>query len=164
MARICKQELYRLRNEIRIDRLIADLLSMPSKTIDGRFRFCCPLCNAYDTAVKPETNLARCFSCKKNFNTIDLTMLIKKLDFVDSVSFLRQCLSAGRDPALQCRVTRSSQKAPVDIGEVLSSVIPQLKPNESIDADKTLSERLLSLEKKVEQLTRRLNQISDLLK
>jgi len=137
---------------------------MPSKTIDGRFRFCCPLCKAYDTAVKPETNLARCFSCGKNFNTIDLTMLIRKLDFIDSVSLLRQCLPTDRDPAPQCRAARSSQKAPVDIGKVLSSVIPQLKPNESIDADKTLLERLLSLEKKVEQLTIRLNQISDLLK
>ena len=164
MTRVSKQELYRLRNEIRIDRLITDLLSIPSKTIDGRFRFCCPLCKAYDTAIKTETNLARCFSCKKNFNTIDLTMLIRKLDFVDSVGFLRQCLLAGRDPSPQCRATHSSQKAPVDIGEVLSSVIPQLKVNESTDANQTLSERLLSLEKKVEQLTCRLNQISDLLK
>lgn len=164
MTRICKQELYRLRNEIRIDRLIADFLLIPSKTIDGRFRFCCPLCKAYDTAVKPETNLARCFSCKKNFNTIDLTMLIRKLDFVDSVSFLRQCLAVDRAPVPQCHTTRSSQKTPVDIGEVLSSVIPKLRPNESIDADQTLSERLLSLEKKVEHLTRRLNQISDLLR
>ena len=163
MSRISKQELYRLRNKIRIDRLITDVLSIPSQTIDSRFRFCCPICKEYNTAVKLETNLARCFSCKKNFNPIDLTMLIKNMDFVAAVSFLRQSLEDDRNPTPQSQAKRSLQKAPTHISNVLSSVIPGLRPNESLDAVQTFSERLLSLEKKVEQLTHRLNQISSFL-
>ena len=56
---------------------------------EGCFRFLCPLCNGYDTAVNPKTNLARCFRCEKNFNTIDLVMLVRQADFVHSVKFLQ---------------------------------------------------------------------------
>jgi DNA primase len=38
------------------------------------------------------TNLARCFSCQKNFNAIDLVMVVKNMGFVDSVSFLKDVL------------------------------------------------------------------------
>ena len=68
--RFSSQELYELRNHIPVDALIREL-GIPSKIRDGYFRFLCPLCNEFQTAVKPETNLARCFRCEKNFNTID---------------------------------------------------------------------------------------------
>jgi len=164
MERISKQELYRLRNKIIIERLIADVLAIPSKTIKGRFRFCCPLCNGYNTGVKPETNLSRCFTCGKNFNTIDLTMRVKKLDFISSVSFLKQCLEVNQTPRSHGNPKCPSQHKPAHIGEVLSSIIPKLKSDKSTNADQVLFDRLLSLEKKVDHLTCRLNQISRLLK
>ena len=47
--------------------LIRDHLQIPFKIRDGYFRFLCPLCNEFQTAVNPATNLARCFRCEKNF-------------------------------------------------------------------------------------------------
>ena len=78
-----------MRNQINIQRLIEKSLDIPSRVIKGCFRFLCPLCNGFDTAVNPKTNLARCFSCEKNFNTIDLVMVVRQMNFVDSVRFLQ---------------------------------------------------------------------------
>jgi len=81
-----------MRNSIPINAVIKDLLLMESKNIDGYFRFLCPVCNEFHTATKMSTNLARCFSCRKNFNAIDLVMVVKNIGFVDSVSFLKDVL------------------------------------------------------------------------
>ncbi|MCP4110401.1 MAG: hypothetical protein GY749_33595 [Desulfobacteraceae bacterium] len=80
--------LRRLRNDIPITVLIADLLELPSKTSEGYFRFLCPVCSEFDTATNPKTNLARCFRCEKNFNTIDMTMVVKRLNFLETVGYL----------------------------------------------------------------------------
>lgn len=88
--RFSKQELFSLRNHIKINNLISDILVMPSKFNDGNLRFCCPLCSEFVTATSSKTNLGRCFRCNKNFNTIDLVMLDKKMNFVDAVKFLQQ--------------------------------------------------------------------------
>ena len=81
--------LYALRNQISVQVLIEKTLHIPCRVTRGCFRFLCPLCNGFDTAVNPKTNLARCFHCEKNFNTIDLVMLIRQADFVHSVKFLQ---------------------------------------------------------------------------
>ncbi len=83
-----KETLRRLRNNIPIAILIADILELPHKTTDGYFRFLCPLCGEFDTATNPKTNLARCFTCQKNFNPIDLTMTVKRQNFREAVKFL----------------------------------------------------------------------------
>jgi hypothetical protein len=90
--RFSSEELFELRNSIPINAVIKDLLFMESKIIDGYFRFLCPVCNEFQTATKMSTNLARCFSCRKNFNAIDLVMVVKNIGFVDSVSFLKDVL------------------------------------------------------------------------
>lgn len=82
-------QLYTLRNDINVQVLIEETLGIPSRMAQGCFRFLCPLCNGFDTAVNPKTNLARCFSCEKNFNTIDLVMVVRQVNFVDSVRFLQ---------------------------------------------------------------------------
>ena len=87
-AHYTKESLRKLRNNIPIAILIADILELPHKTADGYFRFLCPLCGGFDTATNPKTNLARCFTCKKNFNPIDLTMTVKRQNFRDAVKFL----------------------------------------------------------------------------
>ena len=86
--RFSKQCLWRLRNLIPIAMLIADILELPHKIQDGYFRFRCPLCKNFDTATNPITNLARCFVCQRNFNTIDLIMLEKRLNFKQAVQYL----------------------------------------------------------------------------
>jgi len=104
----------------------------------------CPLCNGFDTAVNPRTNLARCFACEKNFNTIDLVMLVRQADFVQSTKFLQsihqkehvsqdraaQMTISGSNPQDRSRVklTTQSEKSnsgPYRIGKILDSVLPQ---------------------------------------
>ena len=87
--RYAKQTLTRLRNDIPIAILIADILLLPSKTAEGYFRFLCPLCAGFDTATNPTSNLARCFTCKQNFNPIDITMIVKRHNFREAVKFLQ---------------------------------------------------------------------------
>lgn len=92
-TRFSAQQLFELRNNIPVDMLIRDQLQVPSKIRDGVFRFLCPKCNEFQTAVNPATNLARCFRCEKNFNTIDLVMEIKRYGFKDSVLFLKNLIA-----------------------------------------------------------------------
>ena len=89
--RFSAQQLFTLRNHIPIDILIEKILMVPSKFSEGFFRFLCPLCTEFNTATNPDTNLARCFRCNKNFNTIDMVMIIRKTNFLEGVKFLKEC-------------------------------------------------------------------------
>jgi len=89
------QELFMLRNHIPIDTLIEKHLKLPAKFSEGFFRFLCPLCNEFQTATNAKTNLARCFCCERNFNTIDMVMIYKGLRFVDGVKYLKTILNNG---------------------------------------------------------------------
>jgi hypothetical protein len=90
--RFSPQELFELRNAIPVTQLIRYDLSIPSKVSEGIFRFLCPVCNEFQTATQSTTNLARCFRCERNFNTIDLVMAVKGWGFVDSALFLQRLL------------------------------------------------------------------------
>jgi hypothetical protein len=90
-----RQLLYRIRNEIRLAELLPQL-QWPHKTRDGRLCLLCPRCDEFLTVVNPRTNLARCFRCEVNFNTIDLTMSIKECDFVDAVHHLQSLLPPSK--------------------------------------------------------------------
>ena len=83
-----KKMLRRLRNEIPIATLIADVLDVPSKISEGYFRFLCPKCSEFVTGTNPKTNLARCFRCETNYNPIDMVMIIKHFNFKEAVEFL----------------------------------------------------------------------------
>ena len=83
-----KAKLRRLRNDIPIASVIGDFLDVPSKISEGYFRFLCPKCNEFNTAVNPTTNLGRCFSCQTNYNCIDIVMIVKKYNFKEAVVFL----------------------------------------------------------------------------
>lgn len=137
------QQLYTLRNDIAVQMLIEKALCIPCRVTEGCFRFLCPLCNGFDTAVNPKTNLARCFRCEKNFNTIDLVMLIRQANFVQSVKFLQSIYQ--KDPVCQDRgdlgtISESnpqsgsrmklktpsgkSDSGPCHIGNIIGSVLP----------------------------------------
>lgn len=83
-----KEKLRKLRNDIPIAPLIADVLDIPSKISEGYFRFLCPKCKKFSTATNPETNLGRCFRCEINFNPIDIVMNDKHYNFKEAVEFL----------------------------------------------------------------------------
>ncbi len=89
MKRFRDEELWKLRSELSIRRVIEELLRIPSKEIEGIFRFMCPKCREFRTAINSKVNLSRCFRCECNFNTIDLTMLDHSLSFVEAVRLLQ---------------------------------------------------------------------------
>lgn len=86
--KLSKDELFRLRNYLPINEIIT-FLDLPSKVRDGFLRFLCPLCSEFLTAYNPRTNLARCFRCEKNFNPIDLVMVVKGCNFLEAVELLQ---------------------------------------------------------------------------
>lgn len=108
--RFSDQQLFFIRNHIPIRYVIESLLGIQSETIQGVFRFCCPLCAGYHTGIRSQKNLARCFDCGKNFNTIDIFMLVRRTDFVNSVTYLmehKNYLSTdGRKEASQGQITQ----------------------------------------------------------
>jgi len=137
-------QLYALRNQINVQMLIEKTLRIPSRATQGCFRFLCPLCNAFDTAVNPKTNLARCFRCEKNFNTIDIVMLNRQADFVGSVRFLQSILQKDElchDRGAPVTISASNHKGgcrmklktplaksdsrPSPIEKILDSILPQ---------------------------------------
>jgi hypothetical protein len=89
MPRLSSQTLYALRNHINIDHLITQL-QIPTQQLNGMMRFQCPLCAHFHTATHPNTNLARCFDCRKNFNTIELVMAVHHTPFLEAVAWLQQ--------------------------------------------------------------------------
>jgi DNA primase len=114
--RFTGNELFRLRNLIPIDGLIEENLNVPSKIREGRFRFLCPICGEFDTATNPRTNLARCFRCERNFNAIDLVMIVKGANFVDAVEYLKilEPSSSGSPelPGAACDGRSTTRRAP----------------------------------------------------
>jgi len=88
--RYSKKLLHELRNDIDVAHLIRDVLVLPAKLQDGVFRFRCPTCDSFDCNTNPRTNLARCFHCRKNFNPIDLVIIVQRCSFTDAVQFLLQ--------------------------------------------------------------------------
>lgn len=86
--RYSKTLLRKLRNDIPVQLLIANILKQPNKISEGYFRFLCPVCSEFTTAVNPKTNLGRCFSCRQNFNPIDMVMYVKSYSFTQAVDYL----------------------------------------------------------------------------
>jgi hypothetical protein len=114
MASFTKQQLFQVRNEIDIDWLINEKLSI-ERRFNGAWRFPCPLCHELNTATQKKTNLARCFSCQKNFNTIDLVIYTKKINFLPSVRFLltlldNKTLRSGANEKNSEDISESQQK------------------------------------------------------
>lgn len=91
-SRINADKLRRFRNELSVATLLADVLDLPTKISEGYLRFRCPACGEFNTATNPKTNLARCFRCEKNFNTIDLVMIVHRVNFLEAVDFLDDLL------------------------------------------------------------------------
>jgi hypothetical protein len=129
MSNFSKQQLYQLRNQIPINWLIHDVLSMMS-IYNGVWRFQCPVCLEFNTATQEKTNLARCFSCQKNFNTIELVIYVEKLSFKQSVEFLMPYLRKFSDE--QINHTEHPQKGAPQATLKKSDPIEALKEIEKI--------------------------------
>jgi hypothetical protein len=162
--RYSRQELYVLRNHIPIDRLIKDL-GIPFKTNESCFRFCCPYCRGYDTAVKSATNLARCFHCEKNYNTIDLVMLVKKSDFTNSVNFLKTVYKQTKNPSPALILpNKRGASQPKAIGDILKTIKPAsklpIKNSNTLLTVEMLNDRVQRLERQVTCLSQKIEEIN----
>jgi DNA primase len=161
--RFSREELYSLRNDIPIDRVIKHALDIPCRISEGGFRFLCPLCNDFNTAVNPATNLARCFCCKKNLNTIDLVMMITQSSFVHSIRFLKEYQRKNTPNQIQPIKpnTKNRENGLEHIGTVLKAIV---KPSAPIvpgsGSEEKLSNRILALEMKLEALAQRIEEIA----
>ena len=80
-------QLINLRNAIPIKWLIFEKLNLETH-FNKVWRFKCPICKEFNTAIKKETNLSRCFTCQRNFNPIDIVINHKKYEFIESVEYL----------------------------------------------------------------------------
>ncbi len=105
MTSFTKAQLFQVRNEIDIDWLISDKLNL-ERQFNGLWRFRCPLCHDFNTATQKTTNLSRCFSCQKNFNTIDLVIYCKKINFSPSVNFLLSLLNKPKNNILYQQINK----------------------------------------------------------
>lgn len=150
-----RHELYVLRNDIGIDMLIKDILHIPCEIQQDRFSFLCPLCRGYNTGVNYKTNLARCFDCQKNLNTIDMVMIVRQSAFVDSVRFLKKV--HGSAPCRHAPTALKAESSSPDNTNHIAPMIASLVRPEGNDpgndhqycfSDKDLSARILRLEQK----------------
>ncbi len=160
------QELYRLRNNIPVDKVI-EKLGIPSRISEGYVRFCCPVCKEFNTAVNPKTNLARCFLCKKNYNPIDIVIKVQGFSFINSVKWLQKFNYQNNKPQRPSQKTyykRPPQKQPVAIGNILKNInIPKKNKIKASEPDNInvsqLFERIIKLEREVQSLSRKIIKI-----
>ena len=108
-----------LRNHISIDTLITSALDIPFKHSEGYLRFLCPFCGDFHTATNPKTNLARCFRCQKNFNPIDMVMIVRNCSFVEAVRFLKPLLPSQ---TANLEIYPGNKTKPKKTSEILSGV------------------------------------------
>lgn len=158
--RFSSQELKYLRNNIPIERVITSYLSIPIDHGTDKLRFACPLCHGFATSIHPKENLARCFSCQRNFNPIEIVMHHLKYDFVESVKWLKQHTvkvptknQFFKKPTIEMTLPRKSQPStPSPIGDILTKMSNLSTQEASEQKSETIEDRISSLEKKVDQL------------
>ena len=102
---VTKPLLRLLRNEIDIALFLHRGLDIECRIAEGRLRFLCPICQGFNTATNPKTNLARCFACARNFNPIDIVLAVRGGSFLDAVAFLRPYIS---DPTFRRRTVHDA--------------------------------------------------------
>lgn len=164
--RYTRQDLFILRNHIPIDRVIKSL-GIPSSIMTGIYRFCCPVCNKQNTGINPKTNLARCFNCGKNYNTIDLVMKVMDISFVQSVAYLEKLKADMPDRHAPTQQSISLRKVGrnndmVHIGDVFKSLISPKPDNAIINrVSEDKNQAITDLEKRVSELECQINQLTD---
>ena len=79
-----------IRNQISIEKVIVTMLNMEVRHASKWLRFRCPRCHNFHTATNRNTNLARCFDCRENFNPIDIVMAVGECSFVEAVEYLKE--------------------------------------------------------------------------
>ena len=95
---IRRDNLRELRNMIDFSHLFRRLVWPWKRRNDGVILFVCPECSESETSVNPKTNLARCFRCERNWNPIDFTMAVGRMEFLEAYDYLEEMLPRPPDP------------------------------------------------------------------
>ncbi len=122
MPRFTSQQLFALRNDIPIRSLIQQVLTLSLRQLDGILRFQCPRCARFHTAIHPKVNLARCFDCRENYNTIELVMAVRNISFLEAAAFLQKHLEKT---SIERRPMRENQTSTV--------LVPRLSKGRTTD-------------------------------
>ncbi len=85
--------LGRLRNDLSLLSVISKL-DIPTTKRGNRLSFRCPLCGSLHARVNDRINLGHCFRCQKNFNTIELLMAERGVEFPEAVAWLERLLGS----------------------------------------------------------------------
>lgn len=155
--RFSPEELRFLRNQVPIGQVIETLLELPRQ--NGKLSFFCPICGGFDTSINAIDNLARCAACHQKFNPIEFVMHQLKIDFVESVKWLKK--RAPGSPTHQNLSTAKSKKArPTAIGDILPGVMSTLADSKT-DAQslKSIVQRISRLEHQLRHLHRTVNEL-----
>ncbi len=160
--RFSSRELSILRNEIPIDGLIEKHLLMPIERAGDRLRFACPQCSCFDTSIHREKNLARCFDCGTNFNTIEMMMRHTNTDFVRSVKQLKkyhaEIINLEISGSSENRSMRGNPGSFTSIGEILPKIVP--RRSDPVPSGKKLSESKTSISSRIDELEKKFDKIS----
>ncbi len=157
--RFAPEELTFLRNRVPIDRVIEILPDLAGRNKNGQPSFVCPLCGALTTSINAAHNLARCFSCRRNFNPIELVMHHLKIGFVDSVKWLQKNIAVSPSPS-RGRHAGANKTQPIAIADILSNVMPaatEIKTESNCSA--SVLQRISRLESSLSHLYRLVNQL-----
>lgn len=95
---IRRDRLRYLRNNINFQSLFHRLGWPWKRCDDSVLQFVCPLCSESQTSVNPRTNLGRCFRCDRNWNPIDFTIEVTRMDFLETIDYLESTLAPPTDP------------------------------------------------------------------
>jgi DNA primase len=99
--RVTAEELHRLRNDVPMKTVIA-ALRIECRTRGDRLAFRCAECRDFHSAIHPRTNLARCFRCARNYNTIDMVMAAQRTGFPEAVRVLREIARSMSNEEARC--------------------------------------------------------------
>ena len=122
--RISSSTLRYLRNEIPARVVIERLLQLPSKEVEGVYKYQSPYCKELTSSINPRENLGRCHRCNMNFNPIDLVMASTNQSFPESVKMLlekQSLLSSAPQP--QPTESRGDSLEPLEIPQQLSCLL-----------------------------------------
>jgi hypothetical protein len=123
MPRFTSQQLFALRNDIPIRSLIQQVLALSLRQLDGRLRFQCPRCARFHTAIHPTVNLARCFDCRENYNTIELVMAVRHISFLEAAAFLHKHLKKT-----------TTERRPMRENQTTTVLVPRLSQGRATDS------------------------------
>ncbi len=173
--RFSKSELYYLRNNVPVFEVIKKL-DIPFKISEGYTRFLCPACKEFNTSVYFVKNLARCFLCNQNYNTIDLVKEVNGGSFIESVNYLKALPIANPPSSVHSpRSTpqkRSPSKSLCSIKEIMNAAgfplkrspennshQPTISHNELLLKVNTLEQIIKKLTSKIELIEQQLSKM-----